>query len=294
MAEDALSKIKKISCAAQLAAALEAGAEKPGNVTPLHDFEDTAYTDFLAGAIAMGPVVEEAALRGRRAALKETGLDDIGIGELILQGVKDVKASHPGGNTHLGTLMLFVPLAASAGLCLADGKNIQSLSTTVTKVIKASTVKDSHPLYEAIESAKTGGLGKIIRKEIPLYELMEVSAKRDRVAEELSNGMTIVFKRGLPFFEGCMDNNRGDIRDAILQTYLLILSKYPDTFIAKKTGTKKATEVSKKAKDALAGKMSLQKFDEYLRSKDNSLNPGTTADLVAAVVFLYLLKKKVF
>ncbi len=298
MAEDALSKIKKIACAAQLAGVLEASSEKPGNVTPAHDYEDTAYADFLAGAIALGPVIEEAASRGRLAALGEIELDGIGIGELILRGVTDVKASHPGGNTHLGTLMLFVPLAAAAGGCLAAGGRFQRLRTTVIKTVKASTLKDSHDLYAAIERSKAGGLGKIIRKDIPFCELMGVSAKRDRVAEELSNGMPIVFKCGLPFFEGCMDDNpllRGlGMRAAIIQTYLLILSRYPDTFIAKKAGAKKAGEVSNKAKDALDGKISIEKFDEYLRSKDNSLNPGTTADLVAAVLFLYLLKNNVF
>src|SRR4051812_50088013 len=44
-----------VAGAAQLACALEASAEKPGNITPTHDFADTSYEDMLRSAIALGP-----------------------------------------------------------------------------------------------------------------------------------------------------------------------------------------------------------------------------------------------
>src|SRR3954454_4784133 len=44
-----------VACAAHLACVLEASAEKPGNITPRHDFEDTSYEDMLRSAIALGP-----------------------------------------------------------------------------------------------------------------------------------------------------------------------------------------------------------------------------------------------
>jgi triphosphoribosyl-dephospho-CoA synthase len=295
VAEDALSKIKKISCAAQLAGVLEASTEKPGNVTPSQDFRDTTYSDYLAGSVALGPSIEEAAFRGYLAGLKEIELSQIGIGERILGGVMDVRSAHSGGNTHLGTLMLMVPVAAGAGLCLAEGSSFRGLRPTVTRVVKASTFKDSHDLYAAIGTAKVGGLGKLIRNELPFPKLMEASAERDRIAEELSTGLPIAFKCGLPYFEACMKaESRADTRAAILRTYLHILSKYPDTFIAKKQGLKKAIYVSDKAKEALSGKIPVSVLDSELRSAKNALNPGTTADIVSAVIFLYQLKKRVF
>ena len=190
MAKDTLSKIKQIAGAAQLAGVLEASTEKPGNVTPLHDYADTSYEDYISGAIAMGPAIEEAALRGCSAALEKTGLDEIGIGELILRGATDVKASHPGsGNTHLGTLMLMVPLAAGAGFCLTETGSFQRLRTTVIKVIKASTVKDSNDLYNAIEKSNAGGMGKLVRKELPFCELMEYAGGRDRTRRILNKNL---------------------------------------------------------------------------------------------------------
>ena len=40
--------------AAQLACVLEVSAEKPGNITPSHDFDDTSYEDMLRSGIALG------------------------------------------------------------------------------------------------------------------------------------------------------------------------------------------------------------------------------------------------
>ena len=85
---------------------------------------------------------------------------------------------------------------------------------------------------------------------------------------------------------------------AIVHTFLKILSERPDTFIARKVGKQKAIEVSEEAKVILelggletpAGKKSLTEFDKQLRSKGNSCNPGTTADLTAAALALCSLR----
>ena len=39
-----------VAGAAQLACVLEVSAEKPGNITPTHDFHDTSYEDMLRTA----------------------------------------------------------------------------------------------------------------------------------------------------------------------------------------------------------------------------------------------------
>lgn len=295
MTVDALTEVKRIACMGQLACVLEASTEKPGNVTPTHDFEDTTYGDFLAGSIALGPALEEAALRGCLAGLGEIALKEVGVGELMLRGVKDVHASHSGGNTHLGALMLMVPIAAGAGLCLSKGSRFPKLPLEEAKIIESSTLRDSQNLYSAIELCGAGGLGRLVRKRLPFSKLMEVSAKRDRIAEELSNGLLITFGKGLPYLENCLQKKpRSDMRESILWTYIYLLSKYPDTLIAKKRDTETAKEISCKAKEVLNKRLSIEEFDLLLRSSGNDLNPGTTADIVSAVVFLYLLKKNVF
>ena len=63
--------LRRISDAAVLAAVLEAGTEKPGNVTPTHDYKDTTYSDYIKGAIALGNAIHESAEKGFRVG--ETG-----------------------------------------------------------------------------------------------------------------------------------------------------------------------------------------------------------------------------
>jgi len=283
----------RIADAAVLAAFLEASTEKPGNVTPTHSFKDTAYQDYVKGAIALGSAVRESAERGYLAGKGEIGMEDIGIGRPILKGVRDVRRSHKGGNTHLGMLMLMVPIAAASGMCIAEGKGFSSPRGKIKKVVHESTKEDSRNLCKAIKASRAGGIDTLIEKDLTFNELMKYSREKDRIAQELSGGMEILFRHGIPFFERSYAKKR-DIRTALLQTYLFLLSRFPDTFIAKKEGMRKAREVSEKAKDTLSGKLSLAEFDKYLRSNGNSLNPGTTADLAAAVTMLYILKETVF
>lgn len=282
------NKIKQVANAAQLAAVLEVSTEKPGNVTPTHDFSDTMYEDFLAGSIAIAHTIEQATLNGYKAGKGEISVSKIGIGRLILKGVSDVKKSHSGGNTHLGTLMLMIPIASAAGMCIPQ-LGFGELRKNIREIVKESTVDDSRNFYKAIKIARVGGIRKLMEKEIPFHELMKISAKRDRIAEELTNGMKIVFEVGIPNLEKFYSETK-NIRTTILQIYLILLSRFPDTFIMKKVGIENARDISNKAKEVLEGKLSIEKFDKELRIGGNSLNPGTTADLIAAILMLWFVK----
>lgn len=277
--------VRRIVYAAQLAAVFEVCTEKPGNVTPTHDFSDTTYEDFLIGSIAIGSAVEEAALRGYQAGGGELPVSEIGVGGLILRGVYDLKKAHSGGNTHLGTLMLIIPIASAAGMCIHDG-NFKRLQGNIKKIIEESTIKDSKEFYKAVETAGVGGLGELIKKEVSFHELMKFSAERDGIAGELINGMKTVFEVGVPEFEKQF-NKTENIRKAVLHTYLLLLSMLPDTYITKKFGVKNAKSVSSKAKEVLEGRTAIEEFEGELRTR--GLNPGTTADLIAAVLLLWFI-----
>jgi triphosphoribosyl-dephospho-CoA synthase len=84
---------------------------------------------------------------------------------------------------------------------------------------------------------------------------------------------------------------------AIIHTFLKVLSKCPDTFIARKVGVERARWVSAMAEEALKhggvktakGREKLHEMDSMLRRESNSLNPGTTADIIAAALALTVL-----
>lgn len=285
-----MNRLRKIADLAQLAAILETSSFKPGNVDPLHDFRNTDYGDFLSGSIAMGSAIEDSAILGFMAGKGEISLSEIGIGGNIKKAVSDVRKSHRGGNTHLGIAMLFVPISSAVGICIAKNSNFnKSLRKNIKEIIKNSTIDDSINFYNAIKIANAGGLkGKLIERNIPFHELMKISAKKDRIAEELSNGMRVVFYTGLPYLKKFYKESK-DVREAITRTYLQTLAEFPDTLIAKKAGPEIAKKISKNAKLVLKGRKNIEDLDRELRSGDNKLNPGTTADIVAASVFVWFL-----
>ena len=85
--------------------------------------------------------------------------------------------------------------------------------------------------------------------------------------------------------------------DSIVQTYLSILAEVPDTQIRRINGPAVAEDASQRAKRALKlggvfsaqGREAVRELDRFLREEDDGLNPGTTADLVTASLFVALL-----
>ena len=109
-------KAQHISKCLELAILLEISAEKPGNVNFTSSFEGTKCEHFLASALAAGPSFQEATYRGISVAENKLGISEVGLGQLIKTCATDVNAWQKGGNTILGTIMLFVPIAVAAGM----------------------------------------------------------------------------------------------------------------------------------------------------------------------------------
>jgi triphosphoribosyl-dephospho-CoA synthase len=87
------------------------------------------------------------------------------------------------------------------------------------------------------------------------------------------------------------------VRDAIVELFLALLAEAPDTLIARKRGREASERVSAGAARALgaggvrsaAGRAAVAELDTSLRVDGNALNPGATADVVTAVLFVALL-----
>ena len=82
-----------------------------------------------------------------------------------------------------------------------------------------------------------------------------------------------------------------------MEAFLTILTAIPDTHIARRSGATLAADVSTRARAVLAaggvrsesGRRAIGEMDGALRDDRNSGNPGTTADLTAAAIFVVLL-----
>src|SRR5262245_41761266 len=169
--------VRAVADAAQLACVLEVSAEKPGNITPSHDFHDTSFEDMLRSAIAVGP---ELARAGDRA-----------VGETILAAVQASRRVAP-ANTNLGIALLLAPLANAA---LGGGPLRERLGAT----LRALDVADARAAYAAIRLAAAGGLDEPVEHDVRaepavgLREAMASAAERDSVASEYVTDYALTF-----------------------------------------------------------------------------------------------------
>jgi triphosphoribosyl-dephospho-CoA synthase len=261
----------------QLACVLEVSAAKPGNVTPAHDFSDTTYADMVRSALALGPVF------GRGRAVQRS------VGQLIADGV-EATARVARANTNLGIVLLFAPLARAAVTRRTD----ESLRSGVERILAGLDVADAAAAFAAIASAQPGGLGDAPEHDVraparvSLREAMAAAAHRDSIASEYVNGYAIVFDSGMPLLDDALRNAPSTL-DAIVSLHVGLMASHPDTLIARKAGDAAAQAVSAAARSVLDGSRSLADFDASLRADGNRLNPGTTADLVAATLLAALL-----
>jgi triphosphoribosyl-dephospho-CoA synthase len=263
---------------ATLACVLEATAPKPGNVHRGADFEDLTYPDLVLSGIAIGPEMDRAGQR----SLGETVL-------AAMQATKRVVAT----NSNLGMVLLLAPLAAAA-TCE------ESLHIGVTRVLHGLTRDDARLVYEAIRLAKPGGLGKVETADVAggppdsLIDAMRLAADRDLVARQYAHGFADVFGHVLPVLRDALVCF--PMHQAIVYAYLQVFAKRPDSLIARKCGLETAQRASDHAAQIVASTKpgddnwheQLADFDFWLRSDGHRRNPGTTADLITAGLFVTL------
>jgi triphosphoribosyl-dephospho-CoA synthase len=281
-----------VAAAAQLACLLEASAPKPGNVSPGRHFADARYEDFLASAAAVGPAFAAAG--------------DVPLGATVRRAI-DAVGGWARSNTNLGIVLLLAPLARAAYRARAEGAGRATvppdrLRAAVREVVAATTVADARDVYAAIRRAAPGGLGRADAQDVAadptvtLGEAMALAAERDGVAREYRSGFRTTFEVGAPALARARGEGLG-WDDAVVESYLTLLAAQPDTHIARRAGAAAALAVSQRAAAALAaggvrtaeGSAAVAALDASLRGPGNLANPGTTADLTAAAIFVVLL-----
>jgi triphosphoribosyl-dephospho-CoA synthase len=298
-----------IARCAQLAMCLEVSSSpKPGNIDRYDDYEDTRYEHFLASAISMQPVIDEASLCSS------------GVGRLIKNAVIESVGWQKGGNTHFGAIILLIPLAMAAGKILKDKDkdklSIMELTECAHDIVKNTDSKDAADFYSCFEVAGVkvnpvdefdlkdrDSIKTVEQENVSLYTLMEIADSYDLIANEWVHG----FKR----CADCADMiGRGmkndllngklnaDINDIVVYSFLKILSENEDTFITTKFDTETSDYVSNRAHQILETLYNNEiEFDEILpliREFNAELlvrriNPGSTADIIIAGLFIALL-----
>jgi triphosphoribosyl-dephospho-CoA synthase len=272
---------EQVANAFKAACLAELDAPKPGNVHVFASGHRMTAAEFERSAAAAAVSI---AAHGAR------------VGTRILAAV-DATFAAVSANTNLGIVLLCAPLAAAAGQASSD------LRTALAQVLAELDVEDARLAFRAIVRAAPAGLGRAERHDVfkpataTLREAMAAAADRDRIARQYASGFEDIFELGEPALV-TMSGQTQDPRWVTLAVYMAFLSAFPDSHIVRKHGTEIA-EKTRRTADLFQSRLrSSERPDELLSDllvwdaelKRAGINPGTSADLTVATLFVNRLR----
>jgi triphosphoribosyl-dephospho-CoA synthase len=265
----------------RVACALDVAVRKPGNVSLDSPGHDMVAAQFITSAeVSAEPLLQPGAKVGAR-----------------IEGAVRATRAAVACNTNLGILLLCAPLAAAAERVARSGATMDlgALAGALRAVLAGLDLDDARAAFRAIAHANPGGLGAAPEQDVhaePTMDLraaMQLAASRDRIARQYANGFADVIELGVPAFKPFASVPGA----GMLSAYLTFLSSEPDSHIVRKHGAALAHTVTEDARhmlDAWRGSDSppepdaLAAWDERLKAA--RINPGTSADLAVASVFI--------
>ena len=272
---------------------LDVAVRKPGNVSRLSAGHGMQAELFRASAHAsVGPMFRVGARVGDRI-------------EAAVAATWDVA----GCNTNLGIVLLCAPIARAVELH-PEADEPAVLRAAVEEVLADLDVDDARAAYRAIARARPGGLGSAPSEDvhampsIDLRAAMALAADRDSIARQYRDGYAELFDLGLAPLScdlaGCLSVGAAQdgsvppaVTNVVQRVYLSFLASRPDSHIVRKHGAALAHSVMRSAQPwqarALAGEP-LDADPQFaawdLELKAAGLNPGTSADLTVAALFV--------
>lgn len=238
---------------------------------PAASFADLSHEELIAAGEAIAAPLDLAATR----PLGRTILDAVTASRRVTRS-----------NANLGIVLAIAPLAA-----VPDGA--APTPAAAAAVLAATTPDDARDVYAAIALANPGGMGRRDEWDIAgpapasLLDAMRAAADRDQIARLWARGYEPLFAG--PVADIAAEIERGlALGAAIERGHLAQLAREPDTLIARKHGMAAANDASARAAAVLAAgagwPAAAADLDRFLRAR--RMNPGTTADLVAAALYI--------
>ena len=282
----------KIAQAYQAACMDELMALKPGNVHIFADGHGMTVQDFMKSAEASASTISE----------------PCSIGERIFNAVQATQQA-VGCNTNLGIILLIAPLVQAA-YGYFEQKNdtkyahltpLQHYQQCLQQVLSDLTLQDAQLCAKAIVLAKPAGLGQSEKHDVNdkvnvnLQTLMRTAESRDLIAYQYTHQFETIFL-GFTHYQAAMQRWQNTAW-ATTALYLQLLANKLDSHIVRKHGESIATQAMLEAKvhaatfQAADNPKLIQKqllvWDAALKAQN--INPGTTADLTVATLFMRLI-----
>ncbi len=267
----------------QAACLAEIEALKPGNVHLFADGHGMVVQDFIKSASVSSAVIAR---------------PELTLGARINCAV-DATWQAVGCNTNLGIVLLCAPIIhAAINLQMKDIKK-DALHKKLLQILANSTIDDAQSAFNAITLAQPAGLGSGYSHDVQneaqctLLEAMKTAADRDVIALQYSNGFNDVFYVGLLQYQVALALWQNPAW-AVTALHLFWMANYLDSHVVRKYGFKVANDLQAialqhktaflKQTNPKQYQSKLMQFDQNLKQK--GINPGTSADLTVATLFV--------
>jgi len=278
-----MTKLEKKIVSAYLEACLtEIEALKPGNVHVFADGHGMVVQDFIKSAEASSQLIAKSPLSlGERIYLSV---------EATWQAVQC--------NTNLGIVLLCAPIIQAVYL-----QQQKEIKDCLVDVLNQTTQRDAQWVFDAIRLANPAGLGQSDLHDVhqpaedTLLTSMRVASDKDTIALQYSNYYHQICNEGLPYYQKALERWQKPVW-AATALYLYWLANYPDSHISRKYNNDLAIQVSALAQVHEAALIKLDNPKLYFKKlfefdtdlKKQKINPGTSADLTVATLFLNALQ----
>ncbi len=198
-------------------------------------------------------------------------------------------------NTSLGTILLLVPLAQLDPFAHWTRTTAQE---RLQELLQRTTTEDAAAIYASIRLVQPGGLGSSASRDIhglppeSILEAMQIAAEWDDVAWQYVHRYEHVFALAGRIDAAC--HTGWSLSDAVRKTQTEFLATRPDSLVVRKHGPELGQLVMARARAVIAAgpyaspayEAAWTDWDDWLRDPKQRKNPGTTADLIAAALFV--------
>lgn len=288
----------------------EINTPKPGNIGPERLEHKPAYNEFLKGLEAIIRTFSDYFVKNEPFKKKSIGI-------AIKTAVFAMIENQTHGNVLLGHVLLYSPLLCA----LTNFLDLQQLNERdwvhfwreVENVIELADENDGALLAEAVIHAHPGGLKnpggmkletkydftdlnspqRIKQDKKSLKELFQESADFDSISREYTQNY-VLSRRIIESWLIPNINKFESKQDLVLALFLYILSIEPDSLILRKNTLEVAQNIQQKAQVLIRDMKNtpdlqpklLEELDNFLHKAGGKLNPGTSADLTACIIFI--------
>lgn len=293
---------------------LDVAVRKPGNVSLHSPGHGMQAAQFLASAQAAAPLlcapdlrvgqrIEQSVIATQTAAGCNTNLGILLLCAPIAAAMWRVPASNEASISATPA----IKIGADHGAAItAPCPTVATLRAALKHVLHDLDRDDAAAAFSAIALANPGGLSDSDDQDVrttptvSLRAAMAIAATRDRIALQYVNDFDDLFAPALPDFMAGLGKtpSPASLRASVQGLFLGFLARFPDAHIVRKHGPALAQSVTQQAQqwrnawgheaasthDAAHREQALEQWDTQLKAA--SINPGTSADLTVATLFL--------